>query len=65
MAEKELLEIEVKHKGNRHQCKLSMFATVKRNDPALTYETVIKALIQVGKRQVAEAVCTNKGINKT
>ena len=43
-------------------CKLRMFGAWLRGDSNATYEKLAKALATVGKRNIAEAMCAEKGM---
>ena len=42
-------------------CKVKMFAAWLRMDTSATYEKLVKALVAVGKKNIAEAMCTARG----
>ena len=43
-------------------CKVKMFGAWLRGDSNATYEKLAKALAAVGKRNIAEAMCTERGM---
>ena len=43
-------------------CKLRMFGVWLRGDSNATYEKLARALATVGKRNIAEAMCTARGM---
>ena len=42
-------------------CKVKMFAAWLRVDTKATYEKLARALVSVGKRNIAEEMCTARG----
>ena len=58
----ELDVIERNYPRDNHMCKLKMFGTWLRMDTSATYERLARALVTVGKRNVAEAMCTARGM---
>ena len=43
-------------------CKLRMFGVWLRGDSNATYEKLARALVSVGKRNIAEAMCATRGM---
>jgi len=43
-------------------CKVKMFGVWLRGDSNATFQKLAKALTTVGKRNIAEAVCTARGM---
>ena len=46
-------------------CILKMFGAWLRMDASATYRKLVKALTAVGKRNIAEALCTARGMEVT
>ena len=46
-------------------CKAKMFAAWLRLDTSATHEGLARALVAVGKRNIAEAMCTARGTKAT
>ena len=46
-------------------CKIKMFETWLRMDSSATYERLARTLVTVGKRNIAEAMCTARGMEFT
>ena len=46
-------------------CKVKMFGVWLRVDASATYEKLARALAAIGKRTIAEAVCTERGTEAT
>ena len=46
-------------------CKVKMFGVWLRVDASATYEKLARALAALGKRTIAEAVCTERGTEAT
>ena len=46
-------------------CKAKMFGAWLRMDTSATYEKLARALVTVGKRNIAEAMCTARGTKTT
>ena len=57
----ELDTIEKNYSRDNHMCKVKMFGTWLRVDTRPTYIKLAKALVAVGNRTNAEAVCTTRG----
>ena len=57
----ELDVIERNYPRDNHMCKVKMFGTWLRVDTCATYERLARALVAVGKRNIAEAMCTARG----
>ena len=53
--------IEVQYPRNADLCKIKMFAEWRRGDTNPTYEKLVRALGAVGKRKLAESVCSAQG----
>ena len=58
----ELEVIERNYPRNNHMCKIKMFGTWLRTDTSASYRKLVKALTAIGKRSIAEAVCTARGM---
>ena len=43
-------------------CKVKMFGAWLRMDPGATYRKLARALVTLGKRHIAEAMCTARGM---
>ena len=61
----ELDVIERNYPRDNHMCKTKMFAAWLRMDTSATYEKLVKASVAVGKRNIAEAMCTARGTMAT
>ena len=61
----ELDVIERNYPRDNHMCKVKMFGTWLRMDTSATYEKLARALFTVGKRKIAEAMCTARGRKAT
>ena len=61
----ELEVIERNYPRDNHMCKAKMFAAWLRMDPSATYERLARALVTVGQRNIAEAMCTARGTMNT
>ena len=46
-------------------CKVKMFGAWLRMDTSATYEKLARALVTLGKRNIAEAMCTARGMEFT
>ena len=46
-------------------CKAKMFAAWLRVDTSATYEKLARSLVNVGKRNIAEAMCNARGTKTT
>ena len=46
-------------------CKAKMFGAWLRMDTSATYEKLARALVTVGKRNIAEAMCIERGMEVT
>ena len=46
-------------------CKVMMFEAWLRVDTSATYQKLARALVTVGKRNIAEAMCTASGMKVT
>ena len=57
----ELDAIEKNYSRDNHMCKVKKFGTWLRVDTSPTYVKLAKALVAVGNRTSAEAVCTTRG----
>ena len=56
----DLKKIVNNHPKDRSRCKNEMFAVWRKNNTNPTYEKLIKALIAVGKKDLAESIRRNK-----
>ena len=61
----ELDVIERNYPQDNHMCKAKMFGAWLRMDTNATYEKLARALDTVGKRNIAEAMCTARGTKAT
>ena len=53
--------IERNHPRDNHMCKVRMFGAWLRMDISASYEKLARALFAVGKRNIAEKICTERG----
>ena len=53
--------IEKNYPRDADTCKIKMFAEWRRGDTNPTYEKLVTALSAVGKRKLAESVCSAQG----
>ena len=60
----ELDVIERNYPRDNHMCKVKMFRAWLRMDTSATYEKLARALVTVGKRNIAEAMCTARGMSQ-
>ena len=51
-------------RDNDH-CKVKMFGAWLKMDTSATYRKLVRALVAVGKRKIAEAVCITRGMEVT
>ena len=61
----DLSVIQRNYPRDNHMCKVMMFGAWLRVDTGATYERLARALVTVGKRNIAEAVCTARGMEFT
>ena len=61
----ELDMIERNYPRDNDLCKVKMFGAWLRMDTSATYRKLARALVTVGKRNIAEAMCTARGIEFT
>ena len=61
----ELDVIERNYPRDNHMCMLKMFGAWLRLDASATYRKLVKALTAVGKRNIAEVLCTARGMEVT
>ena len=61
----ELDVIERNYPRDNRMCKAKMFAAWLRMDTSATYQKLARALVAVGKRNIAEAMCTARGTKAT
>ena len=61
----ELDVIERNYPRDNRMCKAKMFGAWLRMDTSAAYEKLAKALAAVGKRNIAEAMCTARGTKAT
>ena len=54
--------IEKDYPRDNKMCKIKMFGAWLREDSNATYEKLIRALATVGKRNIASAMCTTRGM---
>ena len=57
----ELDVIESNYPRDNNMCKMKMFAAWLRVDASATYEKLARALVTVGKRNIAKAMCDARG----
>ena len=60
----ELDVIERNYPRDNHMCKVKMFGAWLRVDTSATYEKLARALVTVGKRNIAEAMCAARGMSQ-
>ena len=60
----ELDVIERNYPRDNHMCKVKMFGAWLRMDTSATYRKLARALVTVGKRNIAEAMCTARGMEE-
>ena len=53
--------IERNYPRDNDLCKVKMFGAWLRMDTSATYDKLARALVTVGKRNIAEAMCTARG----
>ena len=61
----ELSVIQRNHPRDDHMCKVMMFEAWLRVDTSATYQKLARALVTVGKRSIAEAMCIARGMKVT
>ena len=61
----ELDVIERNYPRDNDLCKVKMFGTWLRMDTSATYKKLARALVTLGKRNIAEAMCTARGMEVT
>ena len=61
----ELDVIERNYPRDNHMCKAKMFGAWLKVDTSATYERLARALVTIGKRNIAEALCTARGMKAT
>ena len=61
----ELDMIERNYPRDNDLCKVKMFGAWLRVDTSATYGKLARALVTVGKRNIAEAMCTAQGMEVT
>ena len=61
----ELDVIERNYPRDNHMCKVKMFGTWLRAETSATYTELARAFVAVGNRNIAEAVCTARGMEVT
>ena len=54
--------IERNYPRDNHMCKAKMFGAWLRMETSATYEKLARALVVVGKRNIAEAMCAARGM---
>ena len=57
----ELDVIEGDYPRDNQMCKVKMFGAWLRVDTSASYRKLVRALVTVGKRNIAEATCTARG----
>ena len=63
VSEDELDMIEINYPRDNDLCKVKMFGAWLRVDTSATYGKLARALVTVGKRNIAEAMCTARGMD--
>ena len=58
----ELDVIERNYPRDNHMCKVRMFGAWLRMDTSATYRKLARALVTLGKGNIAEALCTARGM---
>ena len=58
----ELDVVERNYPRDNHMCKVKMFGTWLRMDTSGSYRKLARALVTLGKRNIAEAMCTARGM---
>ena len=58
----ELDVIEKNYPRDNHMCKVKMFGAWLRVDTSASYRKLARALVTVGKKNIAEAICTARGM---
>ena len=61
----ELDVIERNYPRDNHMCKAKMFGAWLRMDTSATYDKLARALVTVGMKNIAEAMCTARGMKAT
>ena len=61
----ELDVIERNYPRDNHMCKVKMFGTWLRVDTSASYKKLARVLTTIGKRNIAEAMCTARGMKVT
>ena len=61
----ELDMIERNYPRDNDFCKVKMFGAWLRMDTSATYKKLARALVTLGKRNIAEAICTARGMMVT
>ena len=59
----ELDVIERNYPRDNHMCKVKMFGAWLRVDTSASYRKLARALVAIGKRNIAEAMCTARGMD--
>ena len=59
--DEELDDLEEKYKDDPHKRLLKMFGVWLKKGENPTYRKLLKALVNIGKRDVAESICTEIG----
>ena len=57
----ELNVIEKNYPRDANMCKIKMFTEWQRGDTNPTYHNLVRALAAVGKKKLAESVCSDQG----
>ena len=57
--------IERNYPRDNDLCKVKMFGAWLRMDTSATYRKLARALVTLGKRNIAEAMCTARGMKVT
>ena len=60
----ELDVIEGNYPRDNHTCKAKMFGAWLRMDSSASYGKLAKALVAVGKRNIAKSMCTARGMSQ-
>ena len=65
VSEDELDKIETNYPRDNDLCKVKMFGAWLRADTTATYGKLARALVTLGKRRIAVAMCTARGMEFT
>ena len=65
VSEDKLDVIERNYPRDNDLCKVKMFGAWLKMDTSATYRKLARALVAIGKRNIAEAMCTSRGMKVT